>query len=296
MAKIQNSQFYIIVSAALVCIVLAFVIRSFFTKGEVRAFLSSSEIYLGESIIYVDSTYNAKKWYWEFGNEETSIERRGEYRYDSVGHYQIRLTVNNSMRKEFIVHVRPQIDMAMDSLIKIDAPAFAMQYEYVTFKGIGLSKQWKWSFKDPGIIDSRNKTAIYAYDFPGIYEVVLTTENTEYPIKHRIEIFPEYMVQDTLDVLSMIGNDIREKLQAIVDGKPFNTNYNYILSKYLCNNADVLVFINDDKRNDFYSYCQGLKIIGRKVTNIVDVIVVPEEAQPQCLQKLYVKQVIYDGR
>ena len=296
MAKIKNSQLYIILSAAVVCIAAAFIIRSFFNKKEVRALISSSEIYLGDSILYLDSTYNAHGWFWEFGNGDVSYERKGEYWYKEAGHYRIRLTVDNSHRKEFVVNVRPPVELEMDSLIKIDAPDIAVQYEYVTFKGVGLSKQWRWSFGETGIIDSRDKTAIYAYKQPGTYEVELSTEDTKYPIIHRIEVFPEYMAQDTLDVLTMIGNDIREKLQAIVDGKPFNPNYNHILTKYLCNNPDVLVYINNDKRNDFYSYCQGLKIIGRKITTIEDVIVVPDETTPECLQKLYVRQSTHDSR
>ena len=296
MAKIHNSQLYIVLTAAILCGLIAFSIRYFFGKKEVRAFISSSEIYQGESVYYADSTYNAKEWLWEFGNGEISHVKKGEYLYPESGMYQIRLTINNSFQKEFIINVRPPVQIDRDSLIKIEAPSIAIQYEYITFRGIGLSKQWRWSFGETGIIDSRDKTAIYAYALPGIYEVELMTEDTKYPIRHQIEIFPEYMAQDTLDVLTMVGNDIREKLQAIVDGKPFNPNYNHILTKYLCDNSDVLVFINNDKRNDFYSYCQGLKILDRFVTTIVEVIVVPEENRPQCLQKLYVRQITHEGR
>ena len=85
-------------------------------------------------------------------------------------------------------------------------------------------------------------------------------------------------------------------MQAIVDGKPFNPNYNHIMTKYLCNNPDVMVYINGDKRNDFYSYCQGLKILGRNITTIVEVVVVPDEKRPNCLQKLHVNQVTHDSR
>ena len=296
MAKIRNSQLYIIISAAILCALVAFGIRYFFGKKEVRAFISSSEIYRGESISYTDSTYNANDWLWEFGNGDVSHEKKGEYMYPASGMYQIRLTVNNALQKEFTVNVRPPVQLSNDSLIKIDAPSVAIQNEYVTFKGIGLSKQWRWSFGETGIIDSREKTAIYAYSQPGIYEVEVTTEDTKYPITHTIEIYPQYMEEDSTDVLTLVGSDIREKLQAIVDGKPFNQNYNYIMTKYLCNNPNVLVMINNDKRNDFYSYCQGLKIIGRKITTIVEVVVVPDEAKPQCLQKLHVTQVTHEGR
>lgn len=74
-------------------------------------------------------------------------------------------------------------------------------------------------------------------------------------------------------MLVIIGNDIREHLQAIVDGKPFNTHYNYILKKYLCGNPDIAVTVNNSKKNDFYSYCQGLKIIARRKTLIDEVFV-----------------------
>jgi hypothetical protein len=296
MVKIKNTHLFIIISAAVFCIGIAFVIRYFFYKKEIRAFISSSEIYLGENIAYTDSTYNAQSWYWEFGSGDVSMEQRGEYCYKTTGIYRIRLTVNSLLSKEFMVNVRPPVNLNMDSLIKIDAPSVAIQGEYITFKGIGLSKQWRWSFGATHIVDSRDRTAIYAYSLPGVYEVELSTEDTKYPIRHRIEIYPEYMEQDTLDVLTLVGNDIREKLQAIVDGKPFNPNYNHIMNKYLCNNPNVLVMVNNDKRDDFYSYCQGLKITGRKITTIVEVIVVPDENTPQCLQKLYVRQATHEGR
>jgi PKD repeat protein len=296
MAKIRNSHLYIVLSAAILCILIALCIRFFFGKKEVRAFISSTEIYQGENISYIDSTYNANDWLWEFGNGDVSRDKKGEYRYPASGMYQVRLTVNSSYQKEFVVNVRPPVRLNADSLIKIDAPRIAIQNEYVTFRGIGLSRQWRWSFGETGIIDSREQTAIYAYRLPGIYEVEATTEDTKYPVKHIIEIYPEYMEEDSTDVLTMVGNDIREKLQAIVDGKPFNPNYNHIMTKYLCNNPHVLVMVNNDKRNDFYSYCQGLKIIGRKITTIVEVIVVPEETKPQCVQKLHVTQITHDSR
>jgi hypothetical protein len=275
----------------IVCLAAAFLIRYFTGKREIRAVLSSSEIYLGESITYMDSTKRSNDWLWEFGNGDISNQKKGEYRYRKTGLYQVRLTVNHSFHKEFRINVRPPVRLDTDSLIKIEAPDVAVQYEYVTFKGVGSSKQWRWAFGETGIIDSRDQTAIYAYKLPGVYDVELTTEDTKYPIHHQIEIYPEYMAEDTTDVLTLIGNDIREKLQAIVDGKPFNPNYNHIMTKYLCNNPDVLVFINNDKRNDFYSYCQGLKLIGRRITTIQEVVVVTDEENPQCLKKLYVKQI-----
>lgn len=69
-------------------------------------------------------------------------------------------------------------------------------------------------------MDSREQNPLYAYSEPGRYEVLLTTEETQYPVRHTIEVLPQYAENDSTDVLVVIGNDIREHLQAIVDGKP----------------------------------------------------------------------------
>lgn len=93
-------------------------------------------------------------------------------------------------------------------------------------------------------------------------------------------------------MLVIIGNDIREHLQAIVDGKPRSIpHYNYILKKYLCGNPDIAVTVNNSKKNDFYSYCQGLKIIARRKTLIDEVFVdMGDNLNNECVMQLMVTQ------
>lgn len=294
MRKLKNSKVYLVLGVIITCIAIAFIIRFFFSSTKIQAFVSSTEIYKGELLNFSDSTFRAKEWLWEFGNGDTSGEKTGSYEYKETGTYLLRLTVNRHIQKDFIINVRPPVRLERDSIIRIDAPTIAMQDEFIVFRGIGLSKEWRWAFGATGIIDSRDQVAIYSYSEPGRYEVELMTEETKYPVRHQIEIFPKYMENDTTDVLSLIGNDIREKLQAIVDGKPFNPNYNHIMTRYLCNNSQLLVVINNDRKNDFYSYCQGLKILGKHNTDILQVIVVPDEERPACLSKLYVMQATRD--
>lgn len=294
MRKLKNSKVYLVLGVIITCIAIAFIIRFFFSSTKIQAFVSSTEIYKGEFLNFSDSTFRAKEWLWEFGNGDTSGEKTGSYEYKETGTYLLRLTVNRHIQKDFIINVRPPVRLERDSIIRIDAPTIAMQDEFIVFRGIGLSKEWRWAFGATGIIDSRDQVAIYSYSEPGRYEVELMTEETKYPVRHQIEIFPKYMENDTTDVLSLIGNDIREKLQAIVDGKPFNPNYNHIMTRYLCNNSQLLVVINNDHKNDFYSYCQGLKILGKHNTDILQVIVVPDEERPACLSKLYVMQATRD--
>ena len=228
----------------------------------------------------------------EFGNGETSEARTGNYSYSKEGKYQIRLTVDGQFEEKFLVNVRPKVDKdPYGELIKIDAPGFALQNEIISVRGLGNAKEWRWEFGETGMIDSREKNTLYSYSEAGTYEILLSTETTQYPVRHTIRIEPNFQRNDSADVQTLIGNDIRERLQAIVDGKPFNQNYNYILSSYLCNNPDVVVTVNGEKHNDFYSYCQGLKIIGRKRLVIENVVVdIKDDESDECVKQLLVTQ------
>lgn len=137
------------------------------------------------------------------------------------------------MERYFDVRVKEKTNTEDLHLVHIIAPKEAIQGENIIFRGEGHDEQWRWEFGETGMIDSREKTALYAYTEPGEYEVLLNTENTRYPIRHRINILPYYSENDSTDVMVLIGLDIKEKLQNIADGKPFNVNYNYVVDKYL---------------------------------------------------------------
>lgn len=297
MKKIENSKLYIIIAAVVICILVALVIRYSFNQRNIQAFVSPAEVYVNEEISYSDSTVRAEKWTWEFGNGDVSFGRKGTYQYDKPGMYQIRLTVDEGMQKEFYVNVKEMVKVERDTLVTILAPDFALQGEMISFKGEGVAREWNWSFGETKMTDARTQSAIYAYSEPGIYQVELTTDNTAYPVIHTIEILEDYDGTDIETEMTLMGNDIREKLQNIADGKPFNNNYNYILSKYLCgNNHQTQVKINNDKFNDFYSYCQGLKLTGKQNTTIVEVkVVMTGESPNQCVQKLVVSQYSADN-
>lgn len=268
---------------------ITYVVRSFLYSREVYARIGPLDVELGTPVFFSDSTKGARKWLWEFGNGEMSSSRKGQYTFPERGKYQVRLRVNDELEKKFIINVRsPQRDDAYD-LVRIAAPASALQGEFIVFRGEGPSKDWRWEFGESGKVDAVDKTAIYKYELAGRYTVSLRTEETKYPILHTIDIIPQYSDNDSTDIATIIGNDIKEKLQAIVDQKPFNSNYNYIMKKYLCNNPNTLVIVNNAKKNDFYSYCQGLKIIGRRKVVIENVLIDILETE-ECINKLIVIQ------
>lgn len=291
MNKFNNIKSLIIVFV-IGCFVVGFIfmMRSCSPEVEIRAKLSNINLTVGEEFIYSDSTQNANSRFWEFGNGDTSDKGTGKYKYNQTGQYRIRITLNGKREKIFTVNVKENRDDSFSRLMEIQAPESAMQGEYVVFKAVGNDKQWRWLFGESGMIDSREQNPIYRYSEPGIYHVELNTENTKYPVIHVIEVYPQYSESDSTDVMSVIGADIKEKLQAIADGQTFNTNYNYIINKYLCKNQKAEVVINNNKYNDIYSYCQGLRIIGKGQLSIDLVLVEIPNIESGCVTKLTVIQ------
>ena len=291
MNKILNTR-SIISAAIVICLLvgLFFVLRPGKQEFLIKASISSVDIQLGDMLTYSDSTSSSKSWLWEFGNGDYSVEPTGIYQFPEVGRYQIRLKVNNKLEKTFLVRVRPRPEESQNEhLIQIDAPTEAIQGEYIMFSANGNDQDWHWEFGESGIIDSREKNPIYAYESSGVFFVYLHTEKTQYPIVHQIMIHPKYTENDSTDIMTVAGNDIKTRLQNIVDGKPFNPNYNYVLSTYLCNNPNILVTVNNTKRNDFYSYCQGLRFTGRG-TKIEMVFVELSNLESNCIDHIIILQ------
>lgn len=287
---LNRKLIYIVPIIVALTLVIFLLVRSCSPERPLQAELTPGNPVVGETVYFRDSTAGAGSWFWEFGNGDESRKSSGNYVFTKSGKYQVRLTVDGRREKYFLVEVREATRTSGMELAAISGPAIAMQGEYITFKGIGTDKQWRWEFGESGMVDSREKNPVYAYNTPGVYEVMLSTENTRYPVRHRIEVVARYMENDTTDAMTLIGNDIREHLQAIADGRSFNSNFNYILNKYLCGNSRAVVVINNNRYNDFYSFCQGLHLIGRRVTHIETVI--PEISEPEsgCVDKILVLQ------
>ena len=293
MNKIINSTTpVILLCLSLFVALLIFMLRPWSQGRIIKATISSVEITLGEDIRFVDSTKDAKKWLWEFGNGDQSEEKSGFYKFPNTGRYQIRLRIDNNVEKFFTVWVRPH---ATDTpnLIKIEAQSSAIQGEKIVFFGVGNDKEWRWEFGESGRVDSRDKIAVYTYNRQGSYQVKLTTDNTQYPITHSIVIYPKYTTivpPPPDDRMARIAADIKNRLQAIANGTSFNTNYNYILSTYLCGNPNVIINVNENKKNDFYSYCQGLRVTGKNNTVIDSVFVESSDPNSRCFDIFLVMQ------
>ena len=66
------------------------------------------------------------------------------------------------------MRVKEETGTENQHLVHIIAPKEAIQGENIIFRGEGHDEQWRWEFGETGMIDSREKTALYAYAEPDI--------------------------------------------------------------------------------------------------------------------------------
>ncbi|WP_291287094.1 PKD domain-containing protein [Flavobacterium sp.] len=224
-----------------------------------------------------------KKAVWYFGNGDSIVSKGSvNYTYEKAGKYLVTLKIDNKFDfSKQINIVNGRALTARDSISKIFAPDFGYVGEEIVFTGYSpSSSNWYWDFGETGTIDSYEKQAIYIFTKPGIYTVKLETDKTGYPVRKEIEIYPLYepfKEPEKIDSAGIVINDIKKRLQIIAnlgarDTRTYKEQVNYLKNKYICNNlSDVVVVVNEEKYNDFLSYCQGLHYLDGKSTIIQEV-------------------------
>ena len=112
-----------------------------------------------------------------------------------------------------------------------------------------------------------------------------------YPIVHTIEVMPEFAIDESSDIDVQTSDEFRIRLQQIIDERNvFNKNYNYLLKRYLNKNSNVSVLINGTNENDFYSYCNGLKILGKQQSTVIMDVNIERDKNGK-IKRLLVNQV-----
>lgn len=280
----------IVLGSLLMMIVCSLIIRIICFDIKVRAAVYPYDVEIGKPIYFSDSTLRASDVLWEFGNGDVSHDRCGSYVFRETGNYQVRLTVDGK-NSYFMISVRDSRSDKAKRMVKIIAPSSVVQNERVVFMADGDSDHWRWEFGESGQVDSQERNPIYVYSKVGVYDVKLTAANMMYPIVHTIEVMPEFAIDESTDPDAQATDEFKERLQQIIDGKNvFNANYNYLLKHYLSGNSNVIVLINGTNENDFYSYCNGLKIMGKQQSVVImDVNV--ERDNTGKIKRLLVNQV-----
>ncbi|HPH98719.1 MAG TPA: PKD domain-containing protein [Chitinophagaceae bacterium] len=248
-----------------------------------------------DSLFFLDSTSFAKDYRWDFGDGNYAISSKGIHKFSVPGNYIVRLTINSKFVDTFYVTVKDTVKIIPleDSVLKIDGPIIAMQFENLVFRTVGRGAvQYRWKFGENNYVDSKEPFVQYHYKDPGDYTILLYTDNSQYPARHNIKILPSFKASE--DSLKNIDNvykeyedDFKLHLQQIADGNNFNFHYYYLLKKYLCNNEKAVMKINGSKINDFNSYCLGLQF--DKDVIIQNVRITPD-AQMNCIKTVDIQQ------
>ncbi|WP_288428134.1 PKD domain-containing protein [uncultured Spirosoma sp.] len=292
----MNSKMTLSARAFLLALVALAGLYAYTADPAIQASIYPLQQVVGQPIRYTDSTAQADDWHWEFGNGQDTRREKGLFTYYKPGTYLIRLTVNETSTKTFTVVIKPKpVADDENAVVRIQGPTSGYEDEKLVFTAVGgQASQYTWRFGSSGQVDSREQTAIYSYPRednygrPRRYTVELLTDVTKYPIRQQVTIYRGYNKFDPpVDSLDFVSGDIRRQLQLIADGRPFNTHYDYLLRKYLCNRNNALVRTNGTKANDFYSYCMGLQF-DRGVK--VDAVSVVSDTVSSCIVRLDVTQ------
>ncbi|RNL55867.1 PKD domain-containing protein [Pedobacter jejuensis] len=295
----SNSQAYVILYILLAVLLLTGLIflfkSSLFEKRSVDARILKGEISLNENLVYTDNTPDAKKWLWEFGNGAKSTTQTGSYHYEKPGSYIVRLTVDGELKEQFPLNVIDTVRVLVDSMLTISGPTSGLVNEEVRLEGEGQGREFEWSFGETGRVDVKGKTALYTYRSPGRFVVRLRTDKSRRPVYHTIIITdPNAEIIDDMvapgDGEQKAIDDIRARLQAIANGADFNSNYYYLIRKYMCGNEKVSVNVEMNgkrKQTDFYSYCMGLTFGGEIAVDEAQLTIKPNST---CASLVNIKQ------
>ncbi|MET0573312.1 MAG: PKD domain-containing protein [Pedobacter agri] len=295
----SNAQGYVILYIFLAVLLLTGLIflfkSSLFEKREVQARILKGEIFLNENLVYTDNTPGAKKWLWEFGNGAKSATQNGSYHFDKPGSYIVRLTVDGELKEQFPLNVLDTVKILVDSLLTISGPTSGLVNEEIRLEGEGQGREFEWSFGETGRVDVKGKTALYTYRTPGRFMVRLRTDKSRRPVFHTIVITdPNAEIVDNIvapgDGERKTIDDIRARLQAIANGADFNSNYYYLIRKYMCGNEKVSVNVEMNgkrKQTDFYSYCMGLTFGGDIAVDEAQLTIKPNSS---CASLINIKQ------
>ncbi|PZF73591.1 PKD domain-containing protein [Taibaiella soli] len=291
-----DKKIYLPVIAILVVAVAVLLIKFVFTGDkDVNAKISKNALYVNEPFNFEDNSGFAHKWKWEFGDGVISYDRGGQYHYSHPGTFMLRLTINDKMVDTFFVSVRDtaRVEVVQDSIMRIDGPAVGMQFENLIFRAEGKgAKLFRWEFGDDKKGDTRDPFTFHTFDQPGNYIVELYTDINQYPIRLPIKILPAFQGvgmegPNANDKLGKFDEDFKIHLQKIADHKNFDDNYQYLVNKYLCNNEKIVVVVNGQKYNEFFSYCAGLHYDNNVYIQQVKVAV---DTSLTCVKRLEIAQ------
>lgn len=227
-----------------------------------------------EFIINDTTAFRKSKMLWQFGNGDSILKiNKVKYSYNKPGKYLVTLKLDDYTEIAKYIDIISEVkNKAIDSVPKIHGVKKAYVNQQIVFLTTTPGIQsWYWEFGETGTVDAYEKQVVYTYKTPGTYMVKLRTDQSSFPVYHKIEVLPLFnpVTTEPVDSLKIVANDIKERFQSIANASVKNTkvyynNLRHIETNYKCEGKEMVIVINNDKYNDLYSYCQGLHYLEGK--------------------------------
>lgn len=260
----------------------------------------SFENYCDSFIVFVENRTDSARFYWDFGNGDTSNQNTTSYTYYSEGEYTVSLIVNDSLYCNLPDSLLFPVNFKQDSL---EASAEIIQTENCDSLAVQIigegSPDWQ-HFSGDGRT-SIGQTAEFIYTIPGTYTIQSIITDTAFcnisdTVSQEIEFdnIPFTLVSDTSILNNCSSILVNSEMQAasdsssfewIVDGVSSSVNASFdttfsvsgqysiigvLTDSTFCNKVDsveyIVDFISDslvlDPRWVFMEECDSAVVLG----------------------------------
>lgn len=217
-----------------------------------------------ELITFSDTTINASKWQWDFGDgSNISFLSKVSHSYEKEGKYSVKLTVGESCIIEKEITITPFEAEVDNSLMpNFVVPSVIIVGEPATFKDVTPnSTSWQWKFGDGGTeggkFDATDKNPTYTFKTSGAKKVTLAV-NGNYKYVKKIDLFVQLpkVKKEEIEEIKVKVKKVRgpekkgvneEYVEAMMNGIAENQLTYRNFSKYFCKDAMPEVHLKDGR-------------------------------------------------
>ncbi len=237
----------------------------------------------GEVITLKDTTFGAKSWEWNFGdNTPVSQIKAPVHVYEKPGKYELKLTVNGSCEKLLTLNILPkkQVVVDVDDALKlpvITSPKRIYLGEPAMFSADSTNgKTFEWNFGETERTDASGKQVSYTFSGAGQKNVTVYVNGLANVVTKKVNVqkrpdggpaptpepVPAPAPQNTEPLPKGVkaplisDEDFTKLLNEIAKGK---TQLNDLLT-YSCGKSDIVVTVNNaEKQNlaEFFNYLKS---------------------------------------
>lgn len=144
---------------------------------------AKTSINVGENVQLNDSSKNTpNKWYWNFGDDSTSVQQNPIHAYSNTGTYTVTLIASNNfgsdttMIEKYIIVSKAGTAPVADFIASSTNITVNNTIQF-TDKSTNLPTSWSWNFGDgSALVTTKNPT--HSFSAAGNYTVTLTAANS----------------------------------------------------------------------------------------------------------------------